>query len=313
MPRDIVIAGVFVAPAISRSPSTTCSRCARSGAHERALSRRGTRRLHQLLDRPQHRRQRVHRRRGALPHLFAATDCPRSTSPSSASSPGSLSGSAMPPCSGSASSTRRARPAAIDQLPRGSIAWSPLVALVVLASYVAWVWRVPRRIGHQNWEVTLPNGPLTLLQIGIGIVDLACCAARDVHAGAERALYRLHRAQRHLRLGDAARASPAIRPAGLACSTPRCWWRSGNTTRKTCSPGCCCSGCCITSCRSRSRLPFSAAANSGSASPAGRGAKTLRPPAPRSPRDSSAGEPANPLMTGCRPGRLGARDFADGP
>jgi len=35
---------------------------------------------------------------------------------------------------------------------------------------------VPRRIGRKNWEVTLPNGRLTLLQIAIGIVDLACCA-----------------------------------------------------------------------------------------------------------------------------------------
>src|SRR5204862_354431 len=35
---------------------------------------------------------------------------------------------------------------------------------------------VPRRIGRKNWEVTLPNGRLTLLQIAIGIVDLGCCA-----------------------------------------------------------------------------------------------------------------------------------------
>ena len=43
-------------------------------AHDRpqgsALSHRRARRLHQLFDRPQCRRQRVHRRRGALPHLF---------------------------------------------------------------------------------------------------------------------------------------------------------------------------------------------------------------------------------------------------
>jgi uncharacterized membrane protein YbhN (UPF0104 family) len=32
-------------------------------------------------------------------------------------------------------------------------------------------------IGRHNWTVTLPNGPLTLLQIFVGIVDLACCAA----------------------------------------------------------------------------------------------------------------------------------------
>ena len=32
-------------------------------------------------------------------------------------------------------------------------------------------------IGRNNWQVTLPGGPLTLLQIVIGIIDLACCAA----------------------------------------------------------------------------------------------------------------------------------------
>jgi len=46
----------------------------------------------------------------------------------------------------------------------------------VLISYVAWVWSAPRMIGRLNWEVRLPRGPLTLLQIVIGIVDLSCCA-----------------------------------------------------------------------------------------------------------------------------------------
>ena len=32
-------------------------------------------------------------------------------------------------------------------------------------------------VGRDNWEVTLPDGPLTLLQIGIGIVDLGFCAS----------------------------------------------------------------------------------------------------------------------------------------
>jgi uncharacterized membrane protein YbhN (UPF0104 family) len=49
-------------------------------------------------------------------------------------------------------------------------------ALLVLASYIVWVWRVPRQVGRSNWKVTLPNGPMTLLQIGIGIIDLGCCA-----------------------------------------------------------------------------------------------------------------------------------------
>jgi uncharacterized membrane protein YbhN (UPF0104 family) len=31
-------------------------------------------------------------------------------------------------------------------------------------------------LGRGGWTVQLPNGPTTLLQIGIGILDLACCA-----------------------------------------------------------------------------------------------------------------------------------------
>jgi len=65
---------------------------------------------------------------------------------------------------------------AIDQLPEWLNRTVATLALIALMSYVAWVWRIPRRIGRKNWEVTLPNGPLTLLQIGIGIVDLAFCA-----------------------------------------------------------------------------------------------------------------------------------------
>ena len=34
----------------------------------------------------------------------------------------------------------------------------------------------PRVIGRSSWKVTLPGGPLTLLQIVIGIIDLGCCA-----------------------------------------------------------------------------------------------------------------------------------------
>ncbi|MBI3434146.1 MAG: UPF0104 family protein [Proteobacteria bacterium] len=65
----------------------------------------------------------------------------------------------------------------IDQLPPWLNRIFALAIIAVLISYVAWVWRVPRVVGRNNWEVTLPNGPSTLLQIAIGIVDLACCAA----------------------------------------------------------------------------------------------------------------------------------------
>jgi uncharacterized membrane protein YbhN (UPF0104 family) len=66
---------------------------------------------------------------------------------------------------------------AIDQLPLWCNRLLALVVLAMLAAYVAWVWVKPRVIGRDGWQVTLPGGPLTLLQIAIGIVDLGCCAA----------------------------------------------------------------------------------------------------------------------------------------
>jgi uncharacterized membrane protein YbhN (UPF0104 family) len=65
---------------------------------------------------------------------------------------------------------------AIDQLPPWANRIAAILTLVVLTSYVAWVWNKPRVIGRSGWQVTLPGGPLTLLQVGIGIVDLAFCA-----------------------------------------------------------------------------------------------------------------------------------------
>ena len=66
---------------------------------------------------------------------------------------------------------------AVDQLPPWLNRILAILILGVLVVYVSWVWRSPRQIGKSNWQVTLPGGPLTLLQIAIGIVDLMCCAA----------------------------------------------------------------------------------------------------------------------------------------
>jgi uncharacterized membrane protein YbhN (UPF0104 family) len=65
---------------------------------------------------------------------------------------------------------------AIDQLPPWINRVIALLALGGLSAYVAWVWVKPRVIGRADWVVTLPGGPLTLMQIAIGIVDLSFCA-----------------------------------------------------------------------------------------------------------------------------------------
>ena len=64
----------------------------------------------------------------------------------------------------------------IDQAPVWFNSGLGIALLVGLVCYVAWVWRTPRVVGRDNWKVQLPNGPLTLLQILIGIVDLGFCA-----------------------------------------------------------------------------------------------------------------------------------------
>src|SRR5581483_10903330 len=64
----------------------------------------------------------------------------------------------------------------IDQLPLWLNRLVGIAMLVVLVSYVSWVWSAQRVIGKGGWEVKLPNGPSTLLQICIGIFDLGCCA-----------------------------------------------------------------------------------------------------------------------------------------
>src|ERR1700744_620510 len=65
---------------------------------------------------------------------------------------------------------------AIDQLPAWLNRALAIAIIAALVGYVAWVWTQPRNVGRGPWTVVLPGGPLTLLQIAIGIVDLGFCA-----------------------------------------------------------------------------------------------------------------------------------------
>ena len=64
----------------------------------------------------------------------------------------------------------------IDQMPPWLNRMFAIAILMALVAYVAWVWSRPRAVGRGPWTVVLPSGPLTLLQIAIGIVDLGFCA-----------------------------------------------------------------------------------------------------------------------------------------
>ena len=66
--------------------------------------------------------------------------------------------------------------ASIDQLPVWLNRVVAIAIILGLCAYVSWVWSQPRNVGRGPWSVVLPGGPLTLLQIAIGIVDLAFCA-----------------------------------------------------------------------------------------------------------------------------------------
>src|SRR5438552_9918015 len=66
--------------------------------------------------------------------------------------------------------------AAIDQLPPWLNRMIAIAIILALVGYVVWVWTQPRRVGRWPWPVVLPGGPLTLLQMPVGIVDLSCCA-----------------------------------------------------------------------------------------------------------------------------------------
>jgi uncharacterized membrane protein YbhN (UPF0104 family) len=66
--------------------------------------------------------------------------------------------------------------ASIDQLAPWLNRAVAVVIILGLVAYVVWVWTQPRLVGRGPWTVVLPGGPLTLLQIFIGIVDLGFCA-----------------------------------------------------------------------------------------------------------------------------------------
>jgi glycosyltransferase 2 family protein len=50
------------------------------------------------------------------------------------------------------------------------------VLLGVVGAFLIWSWSFPRRLGRSNWVVQLPSGPLVLLQIVVGLLDLTAAA-----------------------------------------------------------------------------------------------------------------------------------------
>jgi glycosyltransferase 2 family protein len=62
---------------------------------------------------------------------------------------------------------------AVSQLPPWLNRAIALTGLAAIIGYVAWLFPRPRVIGRDQWRITLPNAKLTLVQIGIGVMDLS--------------------------------------------------------------------------------------------------------------------------------------------
>jgi len=61
---------------------------------------------------------------------------------------------------------------AIDHLPVSVNRLFGIAALAAIGGYLLWLRHSPRAIGPSGWRIVLPNVPSTLVQIGIGSLDL---------------------------------------------------------------------------------------------------------------------------------------------
>jgi glycosyltransferase 2 family protein len=88
-------------------------------------------------------------------------------------------------------------PAAISVIDHLTPGINRLLALALLGgvgAFVAWSWLFPQNLGKSPWLVRLPSGPLVLLQILVGLLDLTAAAVSMyvlLPAGLDIGLFRL--------------------------------------------------------------------------------------------------------------------------
>jgi uncharacterized membrane protein YbhN (UPF0104 family) len=63
--------------------------------------------------------------------------------------------------------------AEVTHLPAWANQALGLIALAAIGAYILWLLPCPRAVGAAAWRVVLPDARLTLVQLGIGILDLA--------------------------------------------------------------------------------------------------------------------------------------------
>ncbi len=82
----------------------------------------------------------------------------------------------------------------IDYLPPAINRLLATALLLGVLAFTVWTWLKPRAFGTPNWLVRLPSGPMVLLQIAIGIVDLGAAALAMyvlIPAGTDVGIFRL--------------------------------------------------------------------------------------------------------------------------
>jgi glycosyltransferase 2 family protein len=88
-------------------------------------------------------------------------------------------------------------PTAISVIDHLSPATNRLLALALLfgvGAFLVWSWLHPRNIGRSRWLVQLPSGPLVLVQIVVGLLDLTAAAVSMyvlIPSGIDVGLFRL--------------------------------------------------------------------------------------------------------------------------
>jgi hypothetical protein len=107
-----------------------------------------------------------------------------------------------------------------------------IIAAMFVLGLVALVWRWPRSL--RDWRVPLPGGFSTLIQIGIGVMDLGCSSLAMyslIPAASDGGLFTVAVAfVSATMLGFASHAR-----ARSACSMPPCWSRCRTSAPRSCS------------------------------------------------------------------------------
>jgi hypothetical protein len=82
----------------------------------------------------------------------------------------------------------------IDHLSPGINRLLAAVLLCGVTAFLVWSWRHPRSLGRSRWLVRLPSGPLVLVQIVVGLLDLTAAALAMyvlIPSGLDIGLFRL--------------------------------------------------------------------------------------------------------------------------